>query len=236
MYRPYEGDISYIYHSRWYRDMGDILGKWQFSRCLDILIPWLSAGLVLVRHLVHCRVYINPGGTMISSDLAKLMNDTIWSLQWRHNERHGVSNHRHLACFFHLLFRQPSKKTSKLRVIGLCEGNPAVTSNAKNVSICWPHHVNYCHTKSLLPDFEKYVFSTMISGILPGLLYGVRISLINDGSPSFYLANCRQSYYISMVSCKTAVAKMLTHWSVWVSAVLHSAIDNLFGTFEGAGY
>ena len=161
-------------------------------------VPWHLDSLAVSRFGVGktpCTLscVYNPGGTMISSDLAKLMNDTIWSLQWRHNERHGVSNHRHIACFFHLLFKQPLKKTSKLRVIGLCEGNPAVTSNAKNVSICWHYHVNYCHTKSLLPDFEKYVFSSMASGILPGLLYGVRISLINDGSPSFYLANCRQS-------------------------------------------
>ena len=41
-----------------------------------------------------------------------------------------------------------SKKTSKLRVTGLCEGNPQVTggfpsqrtSNAENVSIWWRHH------------------------------------------------------------------------------------------------
>ena len=46
------------------------------------------------------------------------------------------------------LFRCRSKKTSKLRVIGLCEGNPSVTggfrpqrgSNAENVYIWWRHH------------------------------------------------------------------------------------------------
>ena len=46
------------------------------------------------------------------------------------------------------LFRRRSKKTSKLRAIGLCEGNSPVTgkfpshraSNAENCSIWWRHH------------------------------------------------------------------------------------------------
>ena len=46
-------------------------------------------------------------------------------------------------------FRGGSKKTSKIRVTGLCEGNPHVTggfpsqmaSNAENVSNWWRHHV-----------------------------------------------------------------------------------------------
>ena len=48
------------------------------------------------------------------------------SLEWRHNERDGVSNHRRLDCLFKRLFRSRSKKISKLRVTGLCEGNSLV--------------------------------------------------------------------------------------------------------------
>ena len=44
-------------------------------------------------------------------------------LQWRHNERDGVSNH-HLMIVYST---RRSKKTSKLRVSGLCEGNSPVT-------------------------------------------------------------------------------------------------------------
>ena len=63
------------------------------------------------------------------------------SLQWRHNEHDGVSNHRCLDCLLNYLFRRRPKKTSKLRVNGLCEGNSAVTgefpaqrvSNAENI-------------------------------------------------------------------------------------------------------
>ena len=71
----------------------------------------------------------------------------ISTLQWRHYERHGVSNHQRLDCLLRSLFRHRSKKTSKLRVTGLCEGNSSVTgevpiaraSNAENVSIRWRH-------------------------------------------------------------------------------------------------
>ena len=67
------------------------------------------------------------------------------TLQWRHNERDGVSNHQPHQCLPNRLFRRRSKKTSKLRVTGLCaENSPAtgefparMTSNAENVSIWW---------------------------------------------------------------------------------------------------
>ena len=58
-----------------------------------------------------------------------------------------------LDCLLNLLFRRRSKKTSKLRVTGLCEGSPPVTggspplppqraSNAEFLSISWRHHVD----------------------------------------------------------------------------------------------
>ena len=42
------------------------------------------------------------------------------SLQWRHNGRGGVPNHQPHDCLLNRLFRRRSKKTSKLRVTGLC--------------------------------------------------------------------------------------------------------------------
>ena len=50
-----------------------------------------------------------------------------YPLQWRHNERRGVSNHQLLDCLLNRLFRRKPKKTSKLRVTGLCEGNSPMT-------------------------------------------------------------------------------------------------------------
>ena len=75
-------------------------------------------------------------------------NKFQWTLQWRYNERDGVSNHRCSDCLFNVCFKRRSKKTSKLRLTGLCEGNLPVIcgfrshriSNAGNVSIWWRHH------------------------------------------------------------------------------------------------
>ena len=66
----------------------------------------------------------------------------------RHNGRDGVSNYQPHDCLLNHLFRRRSKKTSKLRVAGLCAGNSSGTgefpaqmaSNAENVSIWWRHH------------------------------------------------------------------------------------------------
>ena len=75
-------------------------------------------------------------------------------IHYSNNECNGVSNHRRLDCLLNCLFMRRSKRTSKLRVTGLCEGNlpvlgefPAVTgefpsqraSNAETVSIWWRH-------------------------------------------------------------------------------------------------
>ena len=70
----------------------------------------------------------------------------IYLLQWHHNGH--VSNHQPHDCLLNRLFRRISKKTSKLRVTGLCAGNSPETgefpaqmaSNAENVSIWWRHH------------------------------------------------------------------------------------------------
>ena len=70
-------------------------------------------------------------------------------VRWHHNEHDGVSNHQPHDCLLNSLFRRSSKKTSKLRVTGLCARNSPVigeipaqmASNAENVSIWWRHHV-----------------------------------------------------------------------------------------------
>ena len=87
-----------------------------------------------------CPVHTSP-----ASDLNGLLLVHPTSKR-RHNERDGVSNHRRLDC----LLNRISKKTSKLRVIGLCEGNPPVTdgfpskraSSGENLSIWWHHHMS----------------------------------------------------------------------------------------------
>ena len=85
------------------------------------------------------------------------------TLQWRHNEHNGVSNHRRLDWLCNRLFRHRSKEASKLRVTALCERNPPMTdgipsqrtSNAENVpfndvimsvEIMLPWHLSHRYT------------------------------------------------------------------------------------------
>ena len=51
------------------------------------------------------------------------MATTIETLHWRHNDHDSVSNHQPHSCLLSRLFRRSSKKTSKLRVTGLCVEN-----------------------------------------------------------------------------------------------------------------
>ena len=96
------------------------------------------------------------------------------ALQRRQNGRDGVSNHQPHDCLFNRLFRHRSKKTSKLRVTGLCEWNSPVTgefpaqrsSNAENVPIWCRHHANIfsgTHTFSLHVTTDHiYTMSNML--------------------------------------------------------------------------
>ena len=57
------------------------------------------------------------------------------ALHWRHNGRDCVSNHRPYDCLLNRLFKRRSKKTSKLRVTGLCAGNSPGPVNSPHK---WP--------------------------------------------------------------------------------------------------
>ena len=85
------------------------------------------------------------------------------ALRWRHNGLDSVSNHQPRECLLSRLFGRRSKKTSKLRVTGLCAGNSPGTgefpaqraSNAENVSIWWRHHGRVlCHSTGPLSDLR----------------------------------------------------------------------------------
>ena len=73
------------------------------------------------------------------------------------------------GCLLNRFFGRRSKKTSKLRVTGLCEGNPPViggfssqrASNAETASIWWCHHVlyiNFRRCKPLMNNELQYYF------------------------------------------------------------------------------
>ena len=70
------------------------------------------------------------------------------ALQWRHNEYDGVSNYKSHDCLLNRLFRRRSKKTSKLRATGICEGNSPVTGESP--------HKRPVTRRILLSDYEMY--------------------------------------------------------------------------------
>ena len=113
----------------------------------------LAQGLVSRRRLQTNYELTNDGSDhwlICASPALTLQYYSVWELQWCHNGHNGVSNHQHHGCLLNRLFGCRSKKTSKLRVTGLCAGNSPVTgdrwnpvqmaSNAENVSILWRHH------------------------------------------------------------------------------------------------
>ena len=121
--------------------------------------------------IMYVRIYhsfMNPM-YMLSIHCLVIFNDEFdlfhVSLRWRHNDHAGVSNHQPPGCLLNRLFRRKSKKTSKLRVTGLCAGNSPGTgefsaqmaSYAENVSIWWRHHVPYWNVNIHLVD-GRYQF------------------------------------------------------------------------------
>ena len=90
-----------------------------------------------IKYMIHDIIWLKNGHRWMSN-----------TLQWRHNGHNGVSNHQLRHCLLNCLFRCRSKKTPKLRVTGLCEGNSPLTGefptqmacNTGNVSIWWHHH------------------------------------------------------------------------------------------------
>ena len=105
----------------------------------------------LVAQLVYWNLHRVPRGmrqtAMVFSEPndshGKQYSDVIMSLI-------GVLNQQRLNYLLNSLFRHRPKKTSKLCITGLCEGNSPVTSefptkrasNAENVSIWWCYHDN----------------------------------------------------------------------------------------------
>ena len=93
--------------------------------------------------LVRRHFYIETGPRSHGNGTGKDCWIIITVTSYEHD---GVTNHQPHNCLLNRLFRRRSKKTSKLRVTGLCEGSPMTgefsaqrTSNAENVSIWWSH-------------------------------------------------------------------------------------------------
>ena len=82
----------------------------------------LEKRIVTLNYYVQMSHDSNAAEVGFASDLI-----LPWTLQWRQNGRqNGVTNHQPHDCLLNHLFKSRSKKTSKLRVTGLCAGNSPV--------------------------------------------------------------------------------------------------------------
>ena len=128
--------------------------------------------------------------------------------------------------FIHPLFRHRSKKTSKLHVTGLCEGNSPVTgeftaqraSNTENVSIWW--WMNHWYPG---PSFN-------IQTVFPGI--GIPIIKIMQPwchlGKNFYVGNLTFLYRDGLL-CVLWYVSLLTMvtWTVWSFIMDWSCLDNV---------
>ena len=112
--------------------------------------------------IVICNLSYTSYMRLFHSAAPEAVRIKTWrTLQWRHNERDGVSNHQPCDCLFNRLFRHRSKKTQKLCVTGLCAGNSLVTGEfpaqrASNAEICPFDDVIMLWAKStVLQNYDK---------------------------------------------------------------------------------
>ena len=130
------------------------------SRILNGHVTFLIS-INFCQSLLHNRfIQHNPwricGMNHIGSEENLHISQSKQAWQWRHNECYGVSNRRCHDCLLNHLFGRRSKKWSKLRVTGLCEGNSPVTGefpsqragNAENVHLVtssWKENMGILH-------------------------------------------------------------------------------------------
>ena len=123
------------------------------SRTRQDTLVWKRQNICYSCGMQYYKVWIfmciNSNPTAITPWHAKTITQTKrCKLLWRHNGGESVSNHQPHDYLLNHLFRRRSKKTSKLRVTGLCAGNSPGTgefsaqmpNNAENVSIWQRHH------------------------------------------------------------------------------------------------
>ena len=110
-----------------------------YSQPIHIWYKWYWHNYHSEQYNISNKIHINPARSQpypnpkyisfnngFRGDNSGMLK-TLMSRKWRHNDRDDFSNHRRLDCLLNRLFRHRSKKTSKFRVTGLCEGNSPVT-------------------------------------------------------------------------------------------------------------
>ena len=107
--------------------------------CLGFMMSCISRNdTSCVPYVCHALVaYVLTYHTVFMSDNCHVT--VVWhtgvSLQWRHNERDGISNYRRCYCLLDRLSRRRTKKISKVRVTGLCEGGGSTGHRSQKIQL-----------------------------------------------------------------------------------------------------
>ena len=126
-------DVNFLKNVRWWTPRIFVT---EYALCFVVLKPPVSS--MTTKYFDKSRVLMDKTNRICQI-----------SLQWRHNDHDGVSNHQPHGCLPNRLFRCRSKKTSKLRVTGLCAGNsPGPVNSLHKVSV----------TRKMFPFDDAIVF------------------------------------------------------------------------------
>ena len=124
--------------------------KWLLSSLIHICFTFNEFGVFHISDFVFCYLLHDIAHLPGNPFVIKVFQYHSPTLQWRHNERNGVSNHRRLGGLLKRLFRRISKKhqsSASLAFVRAIHGWPVnslhkqMASNAKNVSLWWRHDV-----------------------------------------------------------------------------------------------
>ena len=218
---------------------------------------WRVVNVLWVYHFFSKKLLIPPITVfcwklyfMVSVIKHLIAFPVIWrTLQWRHNECGGVSNHQPHDCLLSRLFRRGSEKTSKLHVTGLCEVNSPVTgeftaqraSNAKNASIWWRHHnrqwlVDHCGWES---DLKIITCGVPLESILEPSFFLLYMNDLSQASEYFMLNLFTDDtdlfatrYILNYTMCQINKHRFIYAWlkPIWFSLIVKKT--NKFHPFQ----
>ena len=138
-----------------------------------------------------------------------VVNATLW---WRHNDHDSVSNHQPHECLFNRLFRPRSKKTSKLRVTGLCVGNSPGPVNS-------PHKGPV--TRKMFPFDDVIMHFAILLVSLQKWIQHISTDIISNKISCWSHAS---AIYAKMINCHNKKTTVSCH----ISRVRWPAVNHMF--------
>ena len=136
-------DVEFLYTKHWFKKMNEygtkihnirrILqtirnrciwnGLWPFYHSQNLRVNEFLMQIMSLEACIANRRGWHRERSRSAKLIMNLFRYPTAALQWRHNDHDCVSNHQPRGCLLNRIFRRRSKKTSKLRVTGLCAGN-----------------------------------------------------------------------------------------------------------------